>query len=93
MLAVVAHQVDATNPGMARREFAHDIPTAVVALVVDEDQLAQFGAWREHFGEALGKQRQTAFRVVDRHDNRHQHPLIIASDSRSFRCSGIPEAR
>jgi hypothetical protein len=67
LLAVVPHQVDPADSGIAFGKAARFDPSSVDAAVVDENELVVEPV--EDGGHAVGEELQRPLAVVDRHDD------------------------
>src|SRR5262249_31111499 len=83
VLAVIPHQVETADPRILLREVLDNLPTAVPAAVIDQDELAQMTMRLQCTAQTLNQQGQAPFRVVYRDDYRYQHSSIIASERNS----------
>ena len=70
VLAIVAHQVDGMNPGMAICQLADYVPASVRAAVVDQHQFVVGRNPVEHSLQALDQFGQDGFAAVNRHHHR-----------------------
>jgi hypothetical protein len=76
MLAIVAHEINAANPGVLGGEAGDDVPASVVRTVVDEDQFAggcdggAIGELLEDGEKARDEQFEAVLAVVDRDNDR-----------------------
>src|SRR5260370_40316762 len=66
MLPVVAHEVEAVNPGIVRSKTLNHIPASVPAAIVHKNQLTQPRPWPQHLTKTIGQQRQAPLSVVNR---------------------------
>ena len=74
MLAIIAHEIDAADPGALCLELTDNLPAAVGAAVVDENEFVLVRNRRQPLREPLHKFGQDGFAFINRHHDGNAWP-------------------
>ena len=84
MLAVIAHQINATHCRRTRRQFRDYLPASISTPIVNQDDLVLRRDARQYFAQAPAQLSDRSLAIINWRDDRKRTPLREIAMGRSM---------